>query len=44
VEINGQRPADAAGVERTTGGNDRIDFVASSGRYRIVAQNPTKKE
>ena len=44
VEINGQRPADAAGVEKTTGGNDRIDFVASSGRYRIVAKNPTKKE
>ena len=44
VEVNGQRPADAAGVVKATGGNDRIELVVSSGRYRIVAKNPTKKE
>jgi hypothetical protein len=44
VEINGQRPAGAAGVVKTTGGNDRIDLVVSSGRYRIVAKNPSTKE
>ena len=44
VEINGQRPGGAAGVLKSTGGNDRVDLVVSSGRYRIVAKNPTKKE
>lgn len=44
VKINGQQPADAAGVVKSTRSKDRIDLVVNSGRYRIVAQNPTKKE
>jgi alpha-L-rhamnosidase len=44
VKINGQQPADAAGVVKSTRSKDRIDLVVNSGSYRIVAQNPTKKE
>jgi hypothetical protein len=44
VKINGHQPAEAAGVVKSTRSKDRIDLVVNSGRYRIVAQNPTKKE
>lgn len=44
VKVNGQQPGEAAGVVKWTRSGDRIDLVVNSGRYRIVAQNPAKKE